>query len=45
MLILDSKILQNARIAPQSLFVLLQHGCSYDDSFLLSNIGLVLLKL
>lgn len=45
MLMLDCKLLQNARIAPQSLFVLLQHGCNYGDSFFLSNISLVLPKL
>lgn len=42
---LDCKLLQNARIAPQCLFALLQHWCNYGDTFFLSNISLVLPKL
>lgn len=42
---LDCKLLQNARIAPRCLFVLLQHWCNYGDTFFLSNISLVLPKL
>lgn len=42
---LDCKLLQNARIAPQCLFVFLQYRCIYADTFFLSNISLVLPKL